>query len=68
MMLKSDLSNFKTHKMCGMVVKRLSYAFSYVSDQYKTQQMRESVVLKNPENLQLVPNHFKTQEMCERAN
>ena len=54
--------------MCGMVVKRLSYAFSYVSDQYKTQQMRESVVLKNPENLQLVPNHFKTQEMCERAN
>ena len=30
--------------------------------------MQESVVLKNPENLQFVPNHFKTQEMCERAN
>ena len=29
--------------------------------------MCESVVLKNPENLQFVLNHFKTQEVSKKA-
>ena len=50
--------------MCERAVKRLSYAsFQYAPDQYKTQQMCESVSLKDQENLRLVSN----QEMCERT-
>ena len=42
MVLKFDPSHFKTHKIRARAVK----GPSYVPDQYKTQQMCESVVLK----------------------
>ena len=52
--------------MWKTVVKRLSYALSNIRDQFKTQQMCVSVVLKYLENLKFVTNHFKTQ-MCNKA-
>ena len=52
--------------MCEKSVKRFFYAFSYVTNQYKTQQICESVVLKDPQKLQFVPNQYKAQEICEK--
>ena len=57
-MFKFVSNHFKTQEMRERAFKLFFYAFSYILDQYKTQQIRESVILKDPENLQVVPNHF----------
>ena len=57
-MFKFVSNHFKTQEMRERAFKLFFYAFSYILDQYKTQQMRESIILKDPENLQVVPNHF----------
>ena len=61
-----NYNNFRTQEMWKRVVKRLSYALSYIPDKFKTQQMCVTVVLKYLKNLKFVTNHFKTQ-MCEKA-
>ena len=40
-------NHLKTKKMYKHAVKKLPYLLRYVSDQYKTQQMRDRAILKN---------------------
>ena len=49
--------HLKAQEMSKRAVKRFSYKFWYVPDQYKTQKMCESLGLKDTENLQFVPDH-----------
>ena len=51
-----------------MHLKKLAYALSYVSDQYKTQQMCYKVILENSRTLKYVTDCFMTQEMCNKAD
>ena len=51
MMLKFISNHFRTGELCGRGVRKFFYAFSYVPDQCETQQICESVVLKNIENI-----------------
>lgn len=51
MMLKFIPNHFRTGELCGRGAKKFFYAFSYVPDQYETQQICESVILKNLENI-----------------
>ena len=66
MMIRFVPNHFKTQEICERSsCKRFSYALPYVPDEYKTQQMYKSVVLKYPENLRFLLNQYKTQEMSE---
>ena len=40
---------------------------SRISDNFKTQEMSEKEVEKDPWSLAEVPDHFKTQEMCKKT-
>ena len=51
-----------------MHLKKLAYVLSYVSDQYKTQQMCYKVILENNRTLKYVTDCFMTQEMCNKAD
>ena len=51
MILKLFRNQAKTQEMHERALKRSFFAFSYVSDEYKTKQICKSVVLKDPENL-----------------
>ena len=44
-----------------------SQALSHIPDKYDTYQICVSHILKEPENLQFVPNQNKSQEMSEKA-
>ena len=66
-MLQFVPDHLKTEKMCKHAVKKLPNILSYVSDQYKTRQMRHKAILENGGTLKSVPEHFKNQEMCNKA-
>ena len=39
----------------------------YVPHDYKTREMCDKAVEKDPENIRYIPDHFKTQEICDKA-
>ena len=72
----------QTQKMCDKAVEKKSNMFTLncmkkllkivfavidVPNQHKTQQMRETVIQKNPGMPQFVPNLCKTQRRCKKA-
>ena len=50
-----------------MQLKKLSYLFKYVPDQYKTQQMCNKAILEHGGTLKFVPDYYKNQEMSSKA-
>ena len=52
--------------MCEFAVKG-AWSFEYVPEQFKTQDMCESVVRENPRTLKFVPDWFVTDEMVEKC-
>ena len=51
------------------IINYIAWLFSlkYVPDMFKTQDMCNDAVSKDPEMLEYVPDQFKTQEMCNEA-
>ena len=53
--------------VCKHAVKKLDFEIRYVSDQYKTQQICNEVIIENGGALESVPHQYKTQKMCDKA-
>ena len=59
-MLKFVLDHFNTKK-------KTPYPLTYVTDQYKTQQMCEKAILENRGTLKSVPECYKNQDICNKG-
>ena len=45
----------------------MSYWINKALDYFKTQEMRDKELKKDPWSLVYIPDHFKTEEMCNKA-
>ena len=64
---KIVLHHLKTKKMCKYAVKKLSYLIRYVSDQHKTEQMCDKVIIENAGTQKSVCDCYKNQEISNKA-
>ena len=53
--------------MCKHAVKKLPHLLRYVPYQYKTQKMRDKVILENGVTLKSVPGCYKNLQLCHKA-
>ena len=53
--------------MCDKAVNRLFFAFDSIHDQYKTQEMGDTVVSEDPSLIVYCPDKYKTQRICDEA-
>ena len=49
------------------IMRIIPNALHHIPDRFKTQEMCNKAVEKDPWQLKDVPNHFKTEEMCNKA-
>ena len=66
-MLKFVSDHLKTKKMSKHVVKKLSYLWRYLPDQYATQRIGDKAILENGRTLKSLPDCYKNQEMRNKA-
>lgn len=58
----------RTGSVCSVALqKSITPSFTYVPDEFKTQELCEKAVDACGNNIDSVPDEFKTQELCERA-
>ena len=43
------------------------FVFYYISDQYITKEMCNSIISENPFSITYVPDQYKTQQTCDKA-